>query len=268
MNTFAALALSLAITLLSTSPLRRLTLRFGAGPLPRQALYRQSRWVRGIAGCLVFGVATILPLPIVLAAIVLGSTVILRYHRQQRNRRYMAESRSLETALDVLVGELRVGAHPVNAFCSAADEAGHPVGAAFHSVAARSRLGADVTTGLHTVAASSAHPALWHRLAACWQLACDHGLAMATLMRTAQRDIIERQRFSARVSAATAGARATAAILASLPILGILLGQLIGAHPLRFLLSEDAGRWLLLSGVTLACSGLLWCDRITGRLMT
>jgi tight adherence protein B len=63
-----------------------------------------------------------------------------------------------------------------------------------------------------------------------------------------------------------AGARATAAILAGLPLLGVLLGQLIGARPLNFLLSGQVGGWLLVVGSTLACAGLLWSDRITVRL--
>ena len=92
----------------------------------------------------------------------------------------------------------------------------------------------------------------------------EHGLAIAALMRAAQRDIVERQRFSARVTAGMAGARATAAILAGLPVLGVLLGQLIGARPLSFLLSGSAGGWLLVVGSTLACGGLLWSDRIIG----
>ncbi|KDO98426.1 type II secretion system F family protein, partial [Mycobacterium avium] len=95
----------------------------------------------------------------------------------------------------------------------------------------------------------------------------DHGLGIATLMRAAQRDIAERQRFSARVSSSLAGARATAAILAALPVLGVLLGQLIGARPLDFLLGGQVGGWLLLVGATLACAGLLWADRIVDRVM-
>ncbi|WP_415823207.1 type II secretion system F family protein, partial [Mycobacterium senriense] len=82
----------------------------------------------------------------------------------------------------------------------------------------------------------------------------------------AQRDIAERQRFSARVASSMAGARATATILAALPVLGVLLGQLIGARPLRFLLGGHAGGWLLLVGSTLACVGLLWADRIAERV--
>jgi tight adherence protein B len=63
-----------------------------------------------------------------------------------------------------------------------------------------------------------------------------------------------------------AGARTTATILASLPLASVLLGHLIGAAPVAFMLGGHAGGWLLVAGVMLACGGLLWCDRITGRL--
>ena len=62
-----------------------------------------------------------------------------------------------------------------------------------------------------------------------------------------------------------AGARATAAILASLPLLSVLMGQLIGARPIAFLLGGHAGGWLLVGGLGLVCAGLLWSDRITDR---
>jgi Flp pilus assembly protein TadB len=106
------------------------------------------------------------------------------------------------------------------------------------------------------------------RLAVCWQLAQHHGLAIATLMQAAQRDIVERDRFSARVAAGMTGARTTAAVLAGLPLLGVGLGEVIGAGPVRFLLSDGAGGGLLIIGVTLACAGLLWSDRITAGVLT
>ena len=86
----------------------------------------------------------------------------------------------------------------------------------------------------------------------CWQLAQTHGLAIATLMQTAQRDIVERERFSSRVDAGMAGARTTAAVLAGLPLLGIGLGQLIGADPVGFLLSGGSVDGCWSSG----CAGL------------
>jgi tight adherence protein B len=258
----AALLLSLALVVVSSSPRRRL---MPSARVSRRVPVKVTGVGRATA-CAVVAAAVLLPLTTVLAVAVVSATAGLRYRRRRRLRRAMDEGRTLETALDVLVGELRVGSHPVHAFGVAADETVGAIAVSLRAVAARARLGADVTAGLRAAARSSALPAHWDRLAVCWQLASDHGLAIATLMRAAQRDIAERQRFSARVSSSMAGARATAAILAGLPVLGVLLGQLIGARPLSFLLNGHAGGWLLVVGSTLACGGLLWSDRITDRL--
>ena len=257
-----ALLLALALLVFPSSPRRRLT---AATPTRRRVMGGASG-VGCITACAVVAVAVLLPLTTVLAVAVVAATASLRYRRRRRIRRAADEGRTLAAALDVLVGELSVGSHPVRAFCVAADETVGAVAVSLRAVAARARLGADVTAGLRVAARSSALPAHWDRLAVCWQLASDHGLAIATLVRAAQRDIAERQRFSARLTSGMAGARATAAILAGLPVLGVLLGQLIGARPLTFLLSGHAGGWLLVIGSTLACGGLLWSDRMTDRL--
>jgi tight adherence protein B len=174
----------------------------------------------------------------------------------------------MQGALAILVGELRVGAHPVAAVEAAAAEATGAVANWLRMVGARARLGADVAEGLRAVAGESMLPAHWERLAVCWHLALSQGISVAALMDAAHRDIVERCRFESRVAAGMAGARATAGVLAGLPVLGIGLGQLIGAEPVRFLLSDGAGGWLLVVGSALACCGLLWSDHITNRVVT
>lgn len=258
-----ALLMSFALLVFPTSPRRRLT----TTPPPGRRVRVGTGGAGAATACAAVAAAVLLPLTTVLAIAVACATTGLRYRRRRRTRRATEEGRTMEAALDVLVGELRVGSHPVHAFCVAADETAGAVAVSLRAVAARARLGADVAAGLRAAARSSAQPTHWDRLAVCWQLANDHGLAIATLMRTAQRDIAERQRFSARVASGMAGARATAAILAGLPLLGVLLGQLIGARPVEFLLRGHGGGWLLVVGVTLACVGLLWSDRITGRVV-
>lgn len=261
----AALTLSVAV-LLPVSPRRRLGPRARPSARIPGPVRRPGVTAAGAIGCCVAMSALVLPVSVSLAGAVLGATVAVRYRRRARHRAAAAEARALETALDVLVGELRVGAHPVRAFGVAAAESGPgPVATGLRAVAARARLGADVGAGLRGAAVSSTLPAQWERLALYWQLAGDHGLAISTLMHAAQQDIVGRQRFSDRVHAGMAGARASAAILAALPVLGVLLGQLIGARPVGFLISGGGGV-LLLAGVTLVCGGLLWSDRITGRL--
>lgn len=259
-----ALLLAVALVVGPPSPRRRLGVAVTGSRRPSARRLAGLGWVAAGAGCAALAV---LPLPSVLAGAVVAATAGLRHRRRGRIRRAAGEGRALETALDVLVGELRAGSHPVRAFDVAAGETAGPVAVALRSVAARARLGADVAAGLAAASRGSARPEHWQRLALCWRLVGDHGLGIATLMRAAQRDIAERQRFSARVSSSLAGARATAAILAALPVLGVLLGQLIGARPLDFLLGGQVGGWLLLVGATLACAGLLWADRIVDRVM-
>ena len=258
----SALALALALMIAPTSSRHRLESLRLIAPARRR--------VPGtlIAACAALGLAFVVPVTVMAATAIVGATVALRVRRRLRLQRRAAESVALQAALDVLVGELRVGAHPVAAFDVAANEVDGAVAASLRAVAARARLGADVAAGLRSVARRSPLPAHWERLAVYWQLAQSHGLAIATLMQTAQRDIVERERFSARVAAGMAGARTTAAVLAALPVLGVGLGQLIGADPAGFMLSGGAGGWLLVIGVTLACVGLLWSDRITARVLT
>jgi tight adherence protein B len=251
----SALALSAAVLVAPSSPRRRLT---------DTTTRREIRWVWVVAPVTAAG-AVLLPPTTVVAFAVVAATAFHRHRRRRRGGQGRDESRQLEAAIDVLVGELRVGAHPATAFAVAAGETSGPVAGACRAVAARARLGADVAAGLRSAAESSALPSQWERLAVGWQLAAEHGLVMSDLMRAAQRDIVERQRFSEQVHSAMAGARATAVILAGLPALSVLMGQLIGARPFAFLLGGGLGGWLLVIGLTLVCAGLLWADRVTDR---
>ena len=258
----AALALALAVLAAPTASRHRLQALRLVAPVRRRFPVLPS------AGILVVTSVVVLPASVVVAVGIVGATLAMRHRQHVRQRRRAAESAALQGALDALVSELRVGAHPVAAFESAANESDGAVAMSLRAVAARARLGADVVGGLHSVALRSPTPAYWDRLAVCWQLAQSYGLGIAALMHTAQRDIVARERFSASVHSGMAGARATAAVLTGLPVLGLCLGQLIGADPLSFLLAGGAGGWMLIIGVALVCCGLLWSDRITGRMMT
>lgn len=259
--TVAALVLALALTVLPAPGRRARALMVGA---PRR---RRLPVLPGVAvGC---GAAVgVFPWTVVAAVGLVGVAVVVRRRRGRRRRGRRDEAAALQGALDVLVGELRIGAHPVTAMGVAAGESGGRIARSLGAVAARAVLGADVAAGLRAEGARSTAPAHWDRLAACWELAQTHGLAIATLLQAAQRDIVERERFHGRVEAGLAGARATAAILAGLPVLGVLLGQSIGADPLRFLMSGGVGGLLLIVGAALICCGLLWSDRITNGVLT
>ena len=241
----------------------------GRAPVLARAQRRRRRppvAVWGVPACLTLSL--VLPLSAVVSAAVMFGVLVLRRRGRRRSRDAVQEATALQGALDVLVAELRVGAHPVAAIRVAARESDGRVAASFGAVAARALLGADVAAGLRAEAQRSRAPGHWERLAVCWQLAQTHGLAIATLMQAAQRDLGERERFRSRVDAGMAGARATGNVLAGLPLLGVLLGCAIGADPLGFLFSNGLGGWLLCLGTLLVGAGVLWSDRITARVTT
>ncbi len=100
------------------------------------------------------------------------------------------------------------------------------------------------------------------RIAAAWALAERHGIPLADLLGRAHEDIRWRVRFAATVRAQLAGPRATAAVLTALPLLGLGLGQLIGADPIGVLRGGLLGQVLLVVGVALIAAGSAWSERI------
>lgn len=177
-------------------------------------------------------------------------------------RRHAVERAELVDAIGLLVAELRVGAHPAAAAEAAAagDRAVHRV---LRSVAAGARLGAEVPLLLHRYAV--AEPAIadgLDRLGSAWKLADRHGVALAELVEAVRVDLDARMRIGNELRAQLAGPRATAVILGVLPLLGVLLGEGVGAGPVRVLLDTGFGQALMVLGTALACAGTAWSDRI------
>lgn len=188
---------------------------------------------------------------------------ILRSRR--RDDESAAEQQRLLAALEIMIGELRVGAHPAHACRQAADDGGGGAATAemLRMMAGRAALGGDVAGGI--AAAGGRERDSWRRVAVAWGTAEEFGLPMAELLASARADLLARQRFRERTKAALAGAKATALVLALLPLLGIGLGQAMGASPFAVLLGGGLGGILLVTGVALVCGGLLWSRRIVGK---
>jgi tight adherence protein B len=72
----------------------------------------------------------------------------------------------------------------------------------------------------------------------------------------------DEQDAAAEVTASVAPARATAKMLAVLPVFGIALGTSMGARPLTFLLRTSLGIVCLAGGLVLALAGVLWVERL------
>jgi tight adherence protein B len=175
---------------------------------------------------------------------------------------------ALTEALRSMVAELRAGAHPATAAESAAVDARPSAAQAMRSIAAAARLDGDIERALAASRAATPTTAtVLTQLSRAWTLASRHGLPLAEVLDAVRGDLETRVRFARQVVARMAGPRASAAILALLPTVGLALGEAMGAHPLHILTTTPTGQLLLLTGTTLACAGLTWSARITNQVV-
>jgi tight adherence protein B len=211
-----------------------------------------------------------------LAAAMVTGTATARWRASRDSRAAATAATGLSDALGVLVAELRAGAHPGDAVRAAADtHADRPPEApltmstdvptnvvrALAAVAAATSLGGDVPAVLRS--AGPAPLRSWMgRLADAWSLADRYGIPLADLLDAVRSDTEHRVRFAADVQSRLAGPRATASVLAGLPLLGLALGHAVGAAPLRVLCETPVGQVLLVIGTGLACVGVQWSARL------
>jgi tight adherence protein B len=188
-------------------------------------------------------------------------TAAARWRCTRRRRRGASQVTGFVDAVGVLVAELRAGAHPAVAMEAASAGATSGVAAVLGAAAAAARLGGDVPAVLRGDGELALRPWL-ARLADAWALGQHHGVPLAGLLEAVRCDAERRVRFAADLDARLAGPRATVAVLAGLPLLGLLLGQAAGADPWQVLANTAAGQALLVLGTALISAGVAWSDRI------
>lgn len=214
-------------------------------------------------------VAVLVALGLALGPVVAGLAGLLAlagrraWSRGQAARARDRERAGAAEAMAVLGAELRAGRPPAAALEAAGGVADGPLAAALAAAATGARFGTDPSTALLRSAQGSAVPELLRGLAACWQLCSATGSSLAAAVdRLAEALRAERAQRLA-VEAELAGPRATAALLAVLPLAGIVLAAGLGARPLQVLLHTPVGWGCLALGVGLDLLGLWW----TGRLV-
>jgi tight adherence protein B len=126
------------------------------------------------------------------------------------------------------------------------------------------RTGGDVAEALRADAAAAGGPAL-RGLAACWEVAERSGAGLAVAVTQLAEGVRASAEAEAALSAELAAVRTSARILAALPLLGLLIGQWIGAQPLVWLTGSWLGRGVLVAGVGLQLAGMAWLHRMVSR---
>jgi tight adherence protein B len=184
------------------------------------------------AGLVVFGPA---------AAAVLGVYAVATTRLAQRARTRRAESAARRSAVDAvatLATELRAG-QPVDAALAGADP---------------------WLTGPRVVGADARVVA--ERVRSAVSLAALSGAPLADVLDRLDVHLRAVERMRSSASAQAAGARASALLLAGMPIAGVGLGYLVGVDPLRLLLHTPFGLVCLTGTVGLQLAGLAWAVRL------
>lgn len=95
-------------------------------------------------------------------------------------------------------------------------------------------------------------------LAACWRVGSERGGTLATVLDGLAAALRDEETQRQDVSVQLAGPRATARLLAALPVLGLAMAAALGAHPLSFLCGTLPGAACLITGTALNLAGLSW----------
>lgn len=103
------------------------------------------------------------------------------------------------------------------------------------------------------------------RVSAGVLLSARTGCSLAAVAGAVEDDLRARHRLRLELRTATAGPRASAMLLAGLPVLGLAMGSGVGADPWRVLTTTATGQVLLVLGVTLELAGLGWTGRLVRR---
>jgi len=103
------------------------------------------------------------------------------------------------------------------------------------------------------------------RVSAGVLLSARTGCSLAAVAAAVEDDLRAAQRLRQELRTATAGPRASAMLLAGLPLVGLAMGNGVGADPWRVLTTTAPGQVLLVVGVALEVLGLLWAERLVQR---
>ncbi|GAB2871080.1 type II secretion system F family protein [Nocardioides pacificus] len=223
---------------------------------------QRQRSVRGTAlagaGAVALLAATLSPRSVLLvvlgAGVTAGGAALLR-RRRRRRAADAAAGRVLETC-ELLAAELAAGRPPGAALDRAAG-VWEPLG----PVARAQHLGSDVPEALRAVAGVPGCADL-RLVAAAWQVAHRTGQGLAGTLAGVARGLRAGQTTRRVVEAELASARATARLLAALPVVALAMGSGTGGNPWQFLLTQPLGLACLAGGLAFGFVGLWWIEAI------
>jgi tight adherence protein B len=186
--------------------------------------------------------------------------VWMRLRRQARETSLRRRrSQQIAEIVDSLAAELGAGILASQALEHLAGDMGLLDGAA-----TASRLGGDISDALRAASHQPGAEVL-NELAAAWEVSERSGAPMARVLDRLGDGIRDEREAQREVMTGLGPAKATARLMAVLPIFGLGMGLSMGSRPLDVLLNTVFGSLCLAAGTALACAGVLWVDQIAAR---
>lgn len=203
--------------------------------------------------------AFFVPGPLIGAGCVLGAGAIGAYALlRRRRRRAVADTYAARVRehCDQLSADLAAGAPTGVALARLADRWPE-----VRRVVEADRFGLDVSTVWRALAAETGLGSLG-LVALAWSYAQQTGVGLAVAMRHVADGLAAQARVDRTVAAELASARATAWLVALLPVGVLAMGSGLGGNPWHFLLLTTPGVGLLAAGLALIWAGLWWLESI------
>lgn len=160
--------------------------------------------------------------------------------------------------LSALSAELSVGQPLITAFERAA---GSIPGVICPLSRSAVRYGGDLVAALKEDAEREKLPAL-RALSALWQVSEESGASLAASVERLAATQMASEEIRGTLQAELAGPKATAKVLAGLPVLGMLLGASLGGDPIGWLTGSIWGVAVLVVGIGLEAVGIFWVTRM------
>ena len=185
-----------------------------------------------------------------------GWGVLGLWRRIRRRRQTALTSECVLSACELLAAELAAGRAPPAALDRAADDWPR-----LRAVADTAAFGGDVAAALGAVSSEPGAAGL-RLVGAAWAVTQHSGRGLAETLGHVAETIRADQRAARVIAGELASARATARLVAVLPLAALLMAAGGGGDPVGFLLGGPAGLVCLAGGLALGLGGVWWIESI------